>query len=58
MGTAIELWTAQKSDKPVIAVTPLIHNWVVRLTAQEVLPDLDSLIAAINDGIITRLAER
>ncbi len=55
MGTAIEMWTALKSNKPVIAVTPLTHNWVVRLAAQEVLPDLDSLIAAINDGLIGRL---
>ena len=58
MGTAIEMWTALKSDTPVIAVTPLTHNWVVRLTAHEILPDLDSLVAAINDGLISRLAER
>ncbi len=55
MGTAIEMWSAHKSKKPVIAVTPLTHNWVVRLAAEAVLPDLDSLITAINDGLIDRL---
>lgn len=57
MGTAIEMWSAYKANKPVIAVTTLTHNWIVRLTAHEVLPDLDSLIAAINDGLVTRLTE-
>lgn len=55
MGTAIEMWSAYKSQKPVIAVTPLTHNWIVRLTAEAVVPDLDSLIEAINEGLILRL---
>ncbi len=50
MGTAIEMWVAHKAGKRIIAVTPLAHNWVVRLTADEVLPDLESLLAAIEDG--------
>ncbi|MCI0581079.1 MAG: nucleoside 2-deoxyribosyltransferase, partial [Chloroflexi bacterium] len=50
MGTAIEMWTAYRANKPVIVVTPLVHNWVVRLTADEVLPDLDSLLEYIQSG--------
>ena len=57
MGTAIEMWTAYQARKPVIAVTPLIHNWVVLTTASAVLPDMESLLAYIADGGLGRLVE-
>lgn len=50
MGTAIEMWAAYDSHTYVIAVTPMAHNWVVRITADEVLPDLESLLAYIESG--------
>jgi nucleoside 2-deoxyribosyltransferase len=50
MGTAIEMWTAYHAGKHIIAVTPMAHNWVVRLTASQVLPDLESLLEAIESG--------
>ena len=55
MGTAIEMWVAHKAGKRIVAVTPLAHNWVVRLTADEVFPDLQSLLSAIDDGRLVRL---
>lgn len=54
MGTAIEMWTAYHNNAYIVAVTPMTHNWVVRITADEVLPDLDTLLAHIESG---RLAE-
>ena len=50
MGTAIEMWTAFTADKYIVVVSPLVHNWVIQVTADDVLPDLDSLISAIEDG--------
>lgn len=50
MGTAIELWTAYHNHTYVVAVTPMDHNWVVRITADRVLPDLDSLLRYIESG--------
>jgi hypothetical protein len=50
MGTAIEMWTAFSADRYIIAVSPLKHNWVINLTADEIVPDLDSLIATIENG--------
>ncbi len=50
MGTAIEMWTAYHAGKPIVVVTPLVHNWVVRLCAAAVLPDLDSLLDYITSG--------
>jgi nucleoside 2-deoxyribosyltransferase len=55
MGTAIEIWTAYHAKKPIVAVTPLEHNWVVRITADKVLPDLDSLRDYISSGAFARL---
>lgn len=54
MGTAIELWTAHHNGTYVVAVTPMQHNWVVQVTAHEVLPDLDSLAAFIASGEFVR----
>lgn len=43
MGTAIEMDVARHNDIPIIAVTPMAHNWVVRLYSRAVLPDLAAL---------------
>lgn len=58
MGTAIEMWTAYHARKYIIAVTPLEHNWVVKVTADEVLPDLKSLIDLIQIGHLAELLGR
>lgn len=58
MGTAIEMWTAFNADKYIIVVTPLKHNWVVRVTADEILPDLDTLLEQIENGRLARLLEQ
>ena len=58
MGTAIELWTAHHNGTYVVAVTPMQHNWVVQITAHDVLPDLDSLVAFIASGEFARHYQR
>lgn len=55
MGTAIEMWTAFSADRYIIVVSPLVHNWVIKVTADEVLPDLDSLISVIEGGRFEKL---
>jgi hypothetical protein len=54
MGTAIEMWTAYHNDAYIVTITPMAHNWVVRITADEVLPDLESLLAHIESGQLTQ----
>lgn len=58
MGTAIEMWTAYNANKTIVAVTPLKHNWVVRVTADEILPDLDTLLEQIENGRLLQLLAR
>ncbi|MGD2078203.1 MAG: hypothetical protein PVH18_07455 [Chloroflexota bacterium] len=58
MGTAIEMWTAYKANKYVIAVTELRHNWVVKVTADEVVPDMDALLALLESGRLAQILNR
>ncbi len=50
MGTAIEMWEAYKSNVPVWSITPMKHNWVVRITSSKVFKDLDELEAFLKAG--------
>jgi hypothetical protein len=50
MGTAMEMWEAYNAGLYIIAVTPYVHHWAVRFTANEILPDLETLLAEIENG--------
>jgi molybdopterin converting factor small subunit len=58
MGTAIEMWTAYKANRYIIAVTELKHNWVVKVTADEVVPDLDALLELLESGCLVGVLGR
>ncbi|MCB8982846.1 MAG: hypothetical protein H6659_03400 [Ardenticatenaceae bacterium] len=55
MGTAMEMWEAFNAGLYIIAVTPLVHHWAVRFTASEILPDLETLLADIENGRIAHI---
>jgi len=55
MGTAIEMWEAQKHGRVVVTITPLVHNWVVQLTSKAVYRDFDAFAQALAAGAIDRL---
>jgi len=55
MGTAIEIHEARRAGVPVVAVTPLGVNWVVRAFADVVLPDLAAFEAFAAGGGLERL---
>ncbi len=51
MGTAIEMWQAYQAGVPIITISPMTANWVIRHLSDVVLPDLDSFRAwAAGDG--------
>ena len=59
MGTAMEMWQAYQSNAYIVAVTPHVHHWAIRFTADQIVPDLDSLFTMIEDGSFSRiLSER
>ncbi|MFQ5420437.1 MAG: hypothetical protein ACE5FD_04440 [Anaerolineae bacterium] len=55
MGTAMEMWQAYKAGVPIIAVTPLVHHWAVRFTANAIVSDLDELVKMMGDGRLAQL---
>ncbi len=57
MGTAMEMWEAHQAQTYIVAVTPFVHHWAVRFTANEVLPDLDTLLTHIENGRIPQLLQ-
>ena len=50
MGTAIEMWTAFEAGVPIITISSLKHNWVIGVTSDMTLPDLESMIEYIKSG--------
>ncbi|MGE5602343.1 MAG: hypothetical protein ACM30E_04805 [Nitrososphaerales archaeon] len=42
MGTALEMNAAYEAGVPVIAISPLRENWVIRALATRLFPDLDT----------------
>jgi hypothetical protein len=42
MGTALEMYAAYLQDVPVVTISPMIDNWVVRALSRQVFPDLAS----------------
>lgn len=50
MGTAIELYEAQRHGKLVIIISPLTSNWIVRLYGHLVFPSLDMFVDYTRDG--------
>jgi len=43
LGTAVEMWEAYKEGIPVWTVTPMLENWVVRITSTRIFPSLKEL---------------
>jgi nucleoside 2-deoxyribosyltransferase len=55
MGTALEMWEAWRAGVPVVAITPLAANWVVRTCAVRRFDTLDDFEAAVRQGEIAGL---
>ncbi len=58
MGTAMEMWEAFRSQTYIIAVTPHVHHWAIRFTADEIVPDLKTLLGMIQNGHINEVLRR
>ena len=50
LGTAVEIWRAYKAGKPVFAISPMAHNWMLWATATRIFPDLSAFAAFVADG--------
>jgi hypothetical protein len=50
MGTAIEMWLAYQAGKPVLTISPLAENWVVRFLSTRVFPSLKAFESFVAEG--------
>ncbi|MCL5109011.1 MAG: nucleoside 2-deoxyribosyltransferase [Chloroflexi bacterium] len=57
MGTAIEIWEAHRRGTPVLAITPLRHNWVVNLLAGRAFASVAEFAAFAAEGGLRELVE-
>lgn len=54
MGTAMEMWQAYQANTYIIAITPFVRHWAIRYTADEILPDLDSLFGLLETAVSSK----
>lgn len=55
MGTALEMWEAYHQGRPVITISPLVHNWVVKGLSTRVLADLAEFRTFVESGEFERV---
>ncbi len=58
MGTAVEMWEAHRAGKPVLTISPLAENWVVRFLSTRVFPSLAAFESFVAEGELEKLFER
>ncbi len=56
MGTAIEMWQAFRAGAPVVTISPMTANWVIKHLSARVLPDLDAFRSWLASGGLDKLA--
>jgi hypothetical protein len=54
MGTAIEMWEANRHGRAVIAVSPMAHNWAVKFLSHALYADLESFETALATGALEK----
>lgn len=55
MGTALEMWEAFRARVPVVTISPMDANWVIRFLSDAVLPDLVAFQEWVTGGGLERL---
>jgi hypothetical protein len=55
MGTAIEMWNAYQANVPIVTISPLRHNWTVRLLSAVVFTDLDEFRRVFDQDLLQKL---
>lgn len=55
MGTAIEMWQAFQAGVPLVTISPMQDNWVVKHLSSVQLPDLHAFRSWVSDGGFDKL---
>ena len=57
MGTAVEMWQAYRAGKPILTISPLAENWVIRFLSTQVFSSLEAFESFVAEGELERLLE-
>jgi len=57
MVTAVEMLQAYSTGKPVLTISPLAENWVVKFLSTRVFPSLEAFEAFVAEGELEKLLE-
>ena len=55
MGTAVEMWEANRRGTPVLTVSPLAENWAVKFLSTRVFADIDAFEEFIRSGELAKV---
>ena len=50
MGSSIEMWEARRHGIPIVSITPMQANWVVRILSNKICPSLACFRSFVNSG--------
>jgi len=50
MGTALEMWRAYEKGIPILTISPLAENWVVKFLSTQVFATLEEFEAFVGEG--------
>ncbi|MCL7451972.1 MAG: hypothetical protein M8467_02865 [Anaerolineae bacterium] len=56
MGTAIEMWQAFQAGAPIVTISPMSENWVVKHLSDAMVPDLAAFRAWVAGGGLQQIA--
>jgi molybdopterin converting factor small subunit len=54
MGTALEMWESYRGGKLIFAISPLMHNWVIKCLSTRVFATIDEFCAFVAAGDFER----
>lgn len=58
MGTALEMWRAYDKGVPILTISPLVENWVVKFLSSRVFPTWKEFEAFVGEGGLEGLRDR
>ncbi|MBN2416445.1 hypothetical protein JXO52_11415 [bacterium] len=57
MGSSIEMWEARRAGVPIVSITPMLTNWVVRILSDRICDSLDDFGGFVGSGGLSALIE-
>jgi hypothetical protein len=57
MGTAVEMWASYRRGVPIVTISPLGENWVVKLLSMRVVSSLEEFESLARSGELREIVE-